>query len=169
VEGTDNLLKHATAYYKELFGPAPGNMFSLSQNLWTDDEILNENDNINLTRPFTTEEVRNALFSMKSNRAPGSDEIPTEFYQHCWEVVKNDVMNLFHNFHNGSLNLQRLNYWIITLLPKMADANKIQQYRPICLLRCIYKLITKTLTIRLDPYASKLFSIQQNAFIKIDT
>jgi hypothetical protein len=106
---------------------------------------------------------------MKSNRAPGSDEIPTEFYQHCWEVVKIDVMNLFHNFHNGSLNLQRFNYGVITLLPKMADANKIQQYRPICLLRCIYKLITKTLTIRLDPYASKLFSIQQNAFIKIDT
>jgi hypothetical protein len=81
-------------------------------------------------------------------------------------IVKNDVMNLFHSFHNGSLDLQRLNYGVITLLPKMADANKIQQYRPIFLLRCIYKLIIKTLTIRLDPYAPKLFSIQQNAFIK---
>jgi hypothetical protein len=54
----------------------------------------------------------------------------------------------------------------MTFLPKMADANTIQQYRPICLLRCIYKMITKTLTIMLEPYASKIFSIQQNAFIK---
>jgi hypothetical protein len=34
VEGTDNLLKHATSYYKELFGPAPGNMFDISPGLW---------------------------------------------------------------------------------------------------------------------------------------
>jgi hypothetical protein len=59
-----------------------------------------------------------------------------------------------------------LNYGVITLLPKTSDANKIQQFRPICLLRCIYKLITKVLTLRLDPYASKLFSVNQNAFIK---
>jgi hypothetical protein len=97
---------------------------------------------------------------------PGPDNIPTEFYQHCWVVVKNDIKNPFIKFHEGNLDVQRLNYGVITLLPKMADANKIHQFMPICLLRCIYKLITKILTIRLEPYASKLFSVQQNAFIK---
>ena len=76
-----------------------------------------------------------------------------------------DVMFLFDNFYSRNMDVHRLNYGIITLLPKLA-ANKIQQLRPICLLRCIYKLITKTLCIRLDPYAPKLFSIQKNAFIK---
>jgi hypothetical protein len=75
-------------------------------------------------------------------------------------------MNIFLKFHEGALDVQRLNYGIITLLPKMASNNIILQFRPICLLRCIHKLITKTLTIRLEPYASKLFSIQQNTFIK---
>src|SRR4051794_8802829 len=59
-----------------------------------------------------------------------------------------------------------LTYGVITLLPKMVDANTISQFRPICLLRCTYKLITKTMCIRLDPLANKLFSIQKNAFIK---
>jgi hypothetical protein len=59
----------------------------------------------------------------------------------------------------------RVNYVVITLLPKINEANKIQQLRPICLLRCIYKLITKTLSLRLDPFAPKLFSVQKNAFI----
>jgi hypothetical protein len=68
--------------------------------------------------------------------------------------------------HLALLDVKRLNYGIITLLPKTADANKIQQFRPICLLRCIYKLITMAMSLRLDPYASKLFSIHQNAFIK---
>ena len=29
IEGTENLLKHATDFYKELFGPAPGNLFQM--------------------------------------------------------------------------------------------------------------------------------------------
>ena len=166
IEGIENLIQHATEYYKELFGPAPGNMFQLDPNLWSLEEKISEEDNIELSRPFTIEEVKYALFSMETNKAPGPDNIPVEFYQHCWEVVKNDIMRLFLDFYNNNFDVQRLNYGVITLLPKMAEANRIQQFRPICLLRCIYKLITKTLCLRLDPYASKLFSVQQNAFIK---
>jgi hypothetical protein len=109
-------------------------MFNLSPNLWTDEETLNAADNADLTRPFTTEEIKKALFSMETNRAPGPDDISSEFYQHFWEVVKDDIMNLFYGFYNGTLDLQCLNYKVITLLPKMADASKIQQFRPICLL-----------------------------------
>jgi hypothetical protein len=96
--------------------------------------------------------VKVALFSMAPNKAPGPDNIPIKFYQHCWDIIKWDVMNLFHAFHAGSRDVARLNYGIITLLPKVSGADKITQYRPICLLRCIYKLITKTLTLRIEPY-----------------
>jgi hypothetical protein len=75
-------------------------------------------------------------------------------------------MHIFQKFLDESLDIQRLNYGFITLLPKISGPDKISQYRPICLLPCIYKWITKTLTIRLEPYASKLFCIQQNSFIK---
>lgn len=166
IVGTENLLAHATTFYKNLFGPAPGNLFSISPDLWEEHEKINSIDNLDLTRPFSVEEIKHAVFSMKLNKAPGPDDIPIEFFQHCWDVVEHDIMLLFHAFHRGELDVQRLNYGVITLLPKINDANKIQQYRPICLLRCIYKIITKTLTIRLDPYSNKLFSEQQNAFIK---
>ena len=62
-----------------------------------------------LTRPFSEEEVKIALFSMNSNRAPGPDNIPAEFYQHCWEIVKKDIMNLFLAFYEGRLDVHRLN------------------------------------------------------------
>jgi len=70
--------------------------------------------------------------------------------------VRNDILELFQEFWEGELNVSTLNYGIITLLPKVIDAEKIQQYRPICLLNCIYKWITKVLTIRLEPVAEKL-------------
>jgi hypothetical protein len=111
-------------------------------------------------------EVKHALFSIKFNKAPGPNNFPIEFFQHCWDIVMPDIMHLFDKFHEGQLDVHMLNYGVITLLSKMNEANKIQQFLPIFLLRCIYKLITKSLTILLDPYASKLFSVQQNAFIK---
>jgi hypothetical protein len=35
IEGTGNLLKYATDYYKTLFGPAPSNSFQMDSNLWS--------------------------------------------------------------------------------------------------------------------------------------
>jgi mannosylglycoprotein endo-beta-mannosidase len=166
IEGTKDLLEHATSYYKELFGPAPRNLVPIGDDLWTPDEKLNDEDNIDLSWPFSVDEIKTALFSMEVNRAPGPDNIPIEFFQHCWHIVQFDILNMFARFFNGTLDVQRLNYGVITLLPKVSGADKIQQYRPICLLRCLCKLITKMLTLRLDPYAKKLFSVQQNAFIK---
>ena len=75
-------------------------------------------------------------------------------------------MDLFLAFYEGRLDVHRLNHGIITLLPKVNGANKIQQFRPICLLRCPYKLITKVLDNRAAPYTDVMFSKHQNAFIK---
>jgi hypothetical protein len=55
---------------------------------------------------------------------------------------------------------------VITLLPKISDAEKIQQYRPICLLNCLYKWVTKVLTIRLEKIADKLILQNQTTFMK---
>jgi hypothetical protein len=111
-------------------------------------------------------EVKDALFSIKINKAPGPDNIPIEFYQHCWHLIKYDIMRLFFAFHEVSWDVQRLNYGIITRLPKLCDADKMSQYRPICLLRCIYKFLTKDLTLRVEPFLLKIIGLQQNAFMK---
>ncbi|XP_073360628.1 uncharacterized protein [Aegilops tauschii subsp. strangulata] len=118
IEGTNDLLRHATDFYKELFGPAPGNIFHLDPDTWGQDEKLTDEENEFLTRPFSEEEVKKALFSMKNNRALGPDNIPAKFCRFCWDIVKQDIMNLFVAFHEGSLDVERLNYGVITLIPK---------------------------------------------------
>jgi mannosylglycoprotein endo-beta-mannosidase len=86
IEGDENMLKHATNYYNELFGPGIGNTFPLDPRLWKDNEKVNEEDNHILTQPFSEEEVKHALFQMEHNKAAGPDCIPIEFYQKCWGV-----------------------------------------------------------------------------------
>ena len=65
IEGTPNLILHATEFYKNLFGPDIGNLFHLDSDLWEEGELVSEEDNSYLTRPFTEEEIKSALFQME--------------------------------------------------------------------------------------------------------
>jgi hypothetical protein len=103
---------------------------------------------------------------MECNKAAGPAKIPVEFLQTCWDIIKEDVMEMFGDFYENKLEVHRVNYGVITLLPKIAEACKIQQFRPICLLNFLYKWITKVLTMRLIPIAAKLICSEQTTFIK---
>lgn len=52
---------------------------------------------------------------MERNKAYGPDKIPIEFYQCCWDIMKKDIIALFNDFHNGNVDISRMNYGIITL------------------------------------------------------
>lgn len=75
-------------------------------------------------------------------------------------------MMCFHDFYNGKLDSSRINFGIITLLPKGADADTIQKFRPICLLPVFFKMFPTALDEWLKPVMSKLIVRNQNAFIK---
>ena len=52
-------------------------------------------------------------------------------------------------FHIGDLNLQSINDGLITLIPKTGSPTTVNDYRPITLLNCCLKLITKLLANRM--------------------
>jgi hypothetical protein len=43
---------------------------------------------------------------MKHDIAPGLDGFPSEFYEVFWNVIEEDLMALFVDFHKGYLPLQ---------------------------------------------------------------
>ena len=55
----------------------------------------------------------------------------------------------FYEFHAGKLSIHSLNFGVITLLPKVADAAWIQRYIPICLLNMSFKIFMKVLNNRI--------------------
>ena len=69
------------------------------------------------------------------------------------------------DLHKGELDIDRINYGVITLLPKIKDANNIKQYRPICLQNVILKILTNTVTMRFSEVANKIISWSHSAFI----
>jgi hypothetical protein len=103
---------------------------------------VSEEENRLLMVDFVEEEVKKVVFQMEHSKSPGPDGFPAEFYQVFWDLIKGDLMALFHEFHQGPFPLFGRNFCTIILLPKCAKALKIQQYRPIYLLIVSFKIFT---------------------------
>ena len=153
ITGDAQLKEHITSYYKNLFGPSTNSHIMLDESQTDDIPQVSQLENEYLTDTFSQEEVRAAIFQMEHNKAPGPDGFPPEFYQVFWNLIKDDLMALFTDFHQGNLPLNRLNFGTIILLPKKKDAKVIRQYRPICLLNVSFKIFTKVATNRLSTIA----------------
>ena len=55
---------------------------------------------------------------MDGDTSLGLDGFPIAFFQLCWVVVKDDLMHVFHNFHEHGLFEKSLNATFIALIPK---------------------------------------------------
>lgn len=61
IQGTEELLNHATEYYKNLFGPPDGFTCRLRSNVWAAAEKLSDEDNAELCKHFSEEEVKRVV------------------------------------------------------------------------------------------------------------
>jgi hypothetical protein len=71
MKGEEPLNSYITDYYKELFGPSDSGMFSLDEDKRDDIIQILLEDNEKLVDVFTEQEVKEAVFKMKHNKAPG--------------------------------------------------------------------------------------------------
>jgi hypothetical protein len=62
----------------------------------------------------------------KSNKAPGPDGFTGIFFKECWDIIKVDVLEAFHQLHamNGA-EFKFLNSVNIMLIPKKLDAKSV--------------------------------------------
>jgi hypothetical protein len=73
---------------------------------------------------------------------------------------------MFNAWFDDNLDLYRLNFAMITLIPKENEARSMKKFRPISLLNCSFKIFTKVLTNRLAKIIDRLISYHQSAFIR---
>jgi hypothetical protein len=163
VNDSEGINKIASSCYKDLFGPSVLSSINISN---LNMKQLSDTDRSFLTAPFTINDIKKVVFEMKHNSAPGPDGFPVEFFQNFWDLIQMDVWNLFKDFYVGNLDIERLNYGMVTLLPKVDIAVDMKNFRPICLLNLCYKIITKVLNNRLASCITKVISDSQYGFIK---
>ncbi|XP_071920779.1 uncharacterized protein [Coffea arabica] len=150
-------------HYKELF---------TSNNPTEFDEVLqgiprtNSNlMNAQLIKPVDELEIKQAIFSMFPNKAPGVDGMSPCFFQTYWSIIKDDIVNAITSFfHTGNL-LKSINETIIFLIPKVDNPVMLTNFRPISLSNVLYKTISKLLANRLKKVLKHCISPSQSAFV----
>jgi hypothetical protein len=119
-----------------------------------------------LSTPFTTEEIDAVVRHLPPDKAPGPDGFNGQFLKSCWHIIKDDIYQLLFDFHDGSLNIESVNMGYITLIPKVATPKTMNDYRPITLLNCVLKIVTKLLADRLQKVVLKIVHKNQYGFLK---
>ncbi|KAJ0928854.1 putative RNA-directed DNA polymerase [Helianthus annuus] len=112
---------------------------------------LLEVDAINLIRPFTFLEIKEAIWECASDKAPGPDDYNFGFIKHFWNVLKDDFLNFFEKFHLDGKISNGCGSSFLTLIPKVFDPLYFNEYRLISLIGCIPKTIYMVLARRIKP------------------
>ena len=110
-------------------------------------------------------EIFQALASLGSSKAPGSDGFTAFFTKKYWSLIKVDVLNWIMNFFNNNCLLRNQNHTFLALIPKSSGSHFANQFRPISLCNIVYKIISKILANRLKPLLAKFIFPLQSAFI----
>jgi len=129
-------------------------------------KLVTREDNFNLNRPVTEEEVSKVLKDMQNCKALGLDGFNVDFFKACWHNVKHDILNVVENSRCSKTILKALNAAFISLIPKQDSVQMADKYKPIALCNVVYKIISKVVANRLRPLLSHLVSEEHACYVE---
>ena len=127
---------------------------------------LDTMDSKSLDGPITKEECIAAIKAMSSHKSPGLDGLTKEFYSSVFYLIGDSFVEMINIcLRNGCLSIsQRMG--LITLICKdPARSTDLTNWRPISLLNCDYKIVSKVLCMRLRNVISSVISIDQTCSV----
>ncbi|MFS7997684.1 putative RNA-directed DNA polymerase [Helianthus anomalus] len=127
--------------------------------------ILSTSESEDLIRPFSLFEIKEAVWECDGDRAPGPDGFNFSFLKRCWDGLQNNFIRLFEDFYMQPSLSTRCSSSFIALIPKVKDPMRPSDFRPISLIGCINKVLSKVLVNRLKKVIGKLISMEQSAFL----
>ncbi|KAG8368848.1 hypothetical protein BUALT_Bualt15G0089400 [Buddleja alternifolia] len=126
---------------------------------------LDDNTVRSLVSSISESEVHKVVSSMSPYKAPGPDGCQAFFYQKFWKSVGGLVTKIVReSFLSGKIN-SGIGRSFLCLIPKVEHPESITQFRPIALCNVLFKIVTKTVVLRLKPFMDKLISPHQSSFI----
>lgn len=119
-----------------------------------------------LTLNPTANENKLVAFSLNKDSAPGPNGFGGVFYQTYWNIIQKDVCNPVKQLFNNGWLLTNSNANIITLIPKTKTTDSLDRSMPIALSNFKFKLISKTIVVRLAKIMSFHVSKEKKGFIQ---
>jgi hypothetical protein len=131
--------------------------------------LVTNHDLQSIDHPFTQEDIDLVIKQLPADKALGPDGFNGAFLKKCWPIIKHGIYQLCLEFFNDMGDIQCINKAFISLVPKVNNPTSVNEYRPISLINCIVKTITKLLENRLQKVIIPLIHQNQYGFIKTRT
>ena len=90
--------------------------------------MVTPEENNFLLKVLDVEEVRHTVFEMDPLIVPGSDCFTRTNFQHCWDIVRSNVVSTVQQFYYSSYYHPGLNSSFLILIPKVDNAISIYQF-----------------------------------------
>lgn len=159
----DQIVDAFVTFYRQLFTAGNSDSQAVIEEALSP-KITLEN-NLSLIALPNKAEVREAIFAINPDKAPGPDGFSAGFYQQFWDIVGDDVYCDIRGFFETSHLHPRQNETHIRLIPKKKSSKRVSDYRPIALCTTHCKIIAKLLTKRIQPLLHSIISPSQSAFV----
>ncbi|KAL2224542.1 UNVERIFIED_CONTAM: hypothetical protein Sindi_3021900 [Sesamum indicum] len=131
---------------------------------WARHCITDEEAN-QLLLPISADDVKQAMFDIADDKAPGPDGYSSRFFKAAWPVVGEEVTRAVLDFFSTGKLLKQVNSTILALIPKVHTPMSVNDFRPISCCNVLYKIIAKLLVQKISVLLDKIVSPCQTAFI----
>jgi hypothetical protein len=105
-----------------------------------------------------------AVEQAKLNTSPGIDSISNRFIKRFWPIFRRPLFNYTTHCCNTGRLTDNFRSAKIRLIPKKGDLGLLKNWRPISLLNCFYKIISRVIANRLGKVMDKITKVAQKGF-----
>lgn len=163
VSNLTEIKSSAVSFFSSLFARDPSIVSDFDCSLIP--SLVTDRDNSDLNKIPSVEEIKQTVFECDIYSTAGPDGFSALFFQHCWEIVCDDLCEAVIDFFRGEHLLKGITSTTIALIPKVDNPNSWTGFRPISLCNFFNKILSKIMATRLSRILSKLILENQSGFI----
>jgi len=153
---------HVKQYFKSRFDVRPGIKLNLDGVCF---KIISDVDNDFLCSIISETEVLQAISQCGSSKCPGPNNFNFSFVKSNWEIIGRDIVIAIVSFQSTGFVPRGCNASFITSVPKKDNLSNINEFRPISLVGCVYKILFKILANRLKKVLPNVIDVNQFVFL----
>ena len=162
-EGTDNLLKITYNYYKKLYTKEPECDRAQDYFLSKIRKRISPEEFAASEKNLDARELYESLIELKPNKSPGPDGLTRELYIALWPELEEHFVDCIREVLERNELSEMQKRGAIRITHKKGNRDELKNYRPITLLNCDLKIVTRALSKRLKTILPSIIHNSQKA------
>ena len=114
-------------------------------------------------KELTFEELENIVKMSPNGKSPGLDGLPYEFYKSMWDIIGGDFLQVIQDQMSNFQLIESGRHGATVIPPKVKGVPFVTELRPITLLCCDYRIMSKIMNARLNPVMMEVVESNQLA------